>query len=67
MKPSHLAATSTPGQEDRQQERGILDSLDGVRLPRGQVEQFPGLRLAEGGEGHTQDALTVRPARDRLP
>ena len=43
------------GQENRQQERGVLDPLDRVRLPRGQVEEFPGLkglRLPEGRESH---------------
>lgn len=43
------------GQEDRKQERGVLDALDRVWLSRGQVEELPGLkvlRLAEGGEGH---------------
>src|SRR3954452_2962184 len=33
---------SVLGQEDRQQERGVLNPLDRVRLPRGQVEQLPG-------------------------
>src|SRR5262245_40959318 len=49
-------ADSMLGQKDRQQERGILDPLDRVRLARGQVEKVPRLkvvRLAEGGEGHT--------------
>ena len=36
---------SVLGQEDRQQERGVFDALDGVRLPRGQVQQLPGLRV----------------------
>jgi hypothetical protein len=43
------------GQEDRRQERGVLDALDRVRFARGQVERLPGfkgLRLAEGGERH---------------
>ena len=43
------------GQEDRQQERGVLDTLYRVRLPRGQIKQFPRLksvRLAEGSESN---------------
>ena len=43
------------GQEDRQQQRGVFNPLDRVRLPCGQVEELTGFKvlcLAEGGEGH---------------
>src|SRR6516225_11578711 len=49
------AGDSMLGQEDRQQQRGVFNPLDRVRLPCGQVEELTGFKvlcLAEGGEGH---------------
>lgn len=42
-------------QEDRQQQRSVLDAPDRMRLPRSEVEQLTGrefLRLAQGGKGN---------------
>jgi hypothetical protein len=44
---------SVLGQEDRQRERGVLNTLDCVRFTLGQVEEHPGfevLCVPESGE-----------------
>jgi hypothetical protein len=38
---------SVLGQEDRRQERGVLDPLDRVRFARGQVKKFPTSRFCD--------------------
>jgi hypothetical protein len=49
------AAMSVLGQEDRQQERSVLNAFDCVRFTLRQVEELSGfdvLSLPEGGEGN---------------
>src|SRR5262249_3275839 len=51
----HGNVLSMLGQQDHQQERGVLDTLDLVWLSCGQVEQLPSLkvvRLSGGSEGY---------------